>query len=499
MLFNSWSFAIFLPIVFALYWLIPSKYRWVVLCVASYYFYMKWNPVYVVLILFVTVVSYGAGVLLKRTGDIKKRKWLVAGAAVLSLAVLFVFKYYNFFVDSFMTLMHGLGLNFNMTTLRVLLPVGISFYTFQTLSYVVDVYRGDVEPERNFGIYATFVAFFPQLVAGPIERASNLLPQIAAPHTFSYSDAAYGLKLMAWGFFKKIIVADTLAHCVDTVYSGLYSHSGFTLVLASIFFSIQIYGDFSGYSDIAVGVAKLFGINLMDNFRSPYFATSVKSFWGKWHISLSGWFKDYLYIPLGGNRCGRFRRKLNLFITFLVSGIWHGANWTFVIWGGIHGVARVIEDDVKARQKKRRDKRIAAGKSVKPLREDKGYPVYLGQWMAVIGIFIFTTLAWIFFRAETIRDALYVLIRIPHGITSPVSYIVSGIHGCSLSLDDCFNVLMMVVVLFVFDYFNMRGDVIKKIGELKPVFRWSIYVAFLLFMLYLLPVTAGGAFIYFQF
>lgn len=499
MLFNSWTFAIFLPIVFALYWLTPSRFRWIVLLVSSYYFYMSWSRVYVVLILFVTLLSYAMGLLIKRTDQIIRRKLYVALTAVLSLGVLFVFKYYNFFVDSFVSLMDHVGLHFHMGTLEVLLPVGISFYTFQSLSYVIDVYRGRVEPERNVGVYATFVAFFPQLVAGPIERASNLLPQIAAPHVFDYSQATYGLKLMAWGFFKKIVVADTLAKFVDSVYGDLPSKSGFTLVLVTVFFAIQIYGDFSGYSDIAVGCAKLFGINLMDNFRSPYMATSIKDFWARWHISLSGWFKDYVYIPLGGNRCGKLRRSLNLFITFLVSGIWHGANWTYVGWGAVHGVARVVEDSVNNGRKKRREKRIQAGKRVRPLKENKGYPYGFGGWMAVLGTFIFVALALVIFRAETMVDALHVFAFMFVGIQNPVNYLVSGVHGAGLSLDNCFSVLYMVLAVFAFDYVNMRTDVIRKLGTLKPVLRWSIYAAFLLFMLYLLPVHAGGEFIYFQF
>lgn len=499
MLFNSWSFAVFLPIVFALYWLTPSKYRWIVLLISSYYFYMSWNPTYVVLILFVTVVSYFAGIMVKQSDSVKKRKWIVAVAVVSSLAVLFVFKYYNFFMDSFVALMRAVGLNFHMGTLRVLLPVGISFYTFQTISYVVDVYRGKVDPERNFFIYATFVAFFPQLVAGPIERASNLMPQIAAPRVFDYKQASYGIKLMAWGFFKKIVVADTLAGYVDQVYANPFVSSGFTLILATFFFAIQVYGDFSGYSDIAVGCGKLFGINLTENFHAPYFATSIKDYWVRWHISLSNWFKEYVYIPLGGNRCGKFRHRLNLFITFLASGLWHGADWNYVIFGAVHGIMQIFGDMFRQGRKKRRERRIAQGKPVPPLPVKKDYPHDLRSWLSVLGTFIILLLVFIIFRSQNMLHAFLIYISLFRGISSPLSYIVTGVHGCGLSLDACFSILMMVVTVFVFDYFNMRGDVIKKISSLKPIWRWTIYVAFMIFMLYLLPVTAGNEFIYFQF
>ena len=499
MLFNSWSFALFLPIVFALYWLIPTKFRWIVLLVASYYFYMSWNPVYVVLILFVTVLSYTMSLLIKNSDSVKKRKWFVAITAIASLGVLFVFKYYNFFMDSFVLLMKSVGLHFHVGTLRVLLPVGISFYTFQTISYVVDVYRSKVEPERNFGIYATFVAFFPQLVAGPIERASNLLPQIASHHVFDYHQATYGLKLMAWGFFKKIVVADTLAGIVDSIYENPDTSSGFTFVLVTVFFAIQIYGDFSGYSDIAVGCGKLFGINLMDNFHSPYLATSLKDFWAKWHISLSGWFKDYVYIPLGGNRCGKLRRSFNLIVTFLASGIWHGANWTYLAWGAVHGVARAGENICNDLRKSIHSRRLAQGKQVRPLPEDKGYPHTFSGWISALVTFIFAAMAFVIFRAENIRQASMIFSNYFMGITSPVSYLVNGVHGCGMSIDECVSVLIMVVAVFVFDYFNLRTNVIRKISSLKPVLRWTIYVAFLIFALYLLPVQAGGEFIYFQF
>lgn len=332
MLFNSLSFAVFLPIVFGLYWGIPQKYRWIVLFVSSCYFYMSWNVKYIVLIMFTTCVSYISALLIKKYES--KKKLLMCVTLIACLGTLFFFKYFNFIIESFSEVFCFFAIPLHPITLKFMLPVGISFYTFQTLSYVIDVYRGELEAEPHFGKYATFITFFPQLVAGPIERAKNLLPQICGEHKFDYVQATYGLKLMAWGFFKKLVIADNLAVSVDLIYNDIYAYSGFALIVATVFFAFQIYCDFSGYSDIAIGVAKLFGINLMSNFQSPYFSSTIKEFWSRWHISLSTWFRDYVYIPLGGNRKGRCRKYINLIITFMVSGIWHGANWTFVLWGG---------------------------------------------------------------------------------------------------------------------------------------------------------------------
>lgn len=334
MLFNSFSFAIFLPIVFVVYWTVPHRVRWILLLIASYYFYMSWNVKYVILILFTTVVSYTASRLIEKNYSYIWNKIFLYAAIVSCIGVLFFFKYFNFFSESINRLFAHFAIHLHLIILKYLLPVGISFYTFQTLSYVIDVYKGKVKPEHNFGIYATFISFFPQLVAGPIERTENLLPQIKARHNFDSEQALFGAKLMLWGYFKKLVIADTLAQYVDLVFANLEAYHGFDLVIAIFFFTLQIYCDFSGYSDIAIGTADLFGIKLMTNFKSPYFSSSIKEFWNRWHISLSSWFKDYIYIPLGGNRCSKARCAMNVIITFLASGLWHGANWTFIIWGG---------------------------------------------------------------------------------------------------------------------------------------------------------------------
>ena len=357
MIFNSFQYMIFLPVVFLLHWLIPSRHRWILLLIASYYFYMSWNAKYVVLILFTTLVSYLAAILIEATDSARKKKIILFGTLITCLGVLGVFKYFNFFAETLSNLFQAFSIPLHPVTLKLLLPVGISFYTFQTLSYVIDVYRGTIRAEHHFGIYATFVSFFPQLVAGPIERSGNLLHQIRDDREFDYFTAREGLRLMAWGYFKKIALADTLAVYADIIYNNVQANHGLALIIATLFFSIQIYCDFSGYSDIAIGSAKLFNIRLMENFRSPYLSCSVREFWSKWHISLSTWFRDYVYIPLGGNRVSKGRHKINLMITFLVSGLWHGANWTFVLWGGLHGFAQVLETTFSPRKEKSAKKR----------------------------------------------------------------------------------------------------------------------------------------------
>lgn len=483
MLFNSLSFAIFLPIVFILYWAVPNKYRWILLFISSYYFYMSWNVKYVLLILFTTFISYACAIGLEEAEEKKKKKILIVSTMIASLGCLFFFKYFNFVSESIADLLHLFTLQVHPITLNLLLPVGISFYTFQTLGYVIDVYRGDVKAERHFGKYATFIAFFPQLVAGPIERTKNLLPQITEEHKFDYQKAVSGLRLMAWGFFKKIVIADTLAVSVDTVYDSLRLFQGFPLLAASLLFSVQIYCDFSGYSDIAIGTAKLFGIDLMQNFNSPYFATSVRDFWARWHISLTSWFRDYLYIPLGGNRVSKARNAFNVMVTFLGSGLWHGANWTYVLWGGIHGVGQVLQNLLF--KKKKKDAK----------EERRG----LRWWIFVMLTFFFASFAWIFFRAETISDAFYVITHMFQGIGNPAQY-VSRIDAY-LGMDKLtiLGMMISIALLAVYDYVSLKKDVLVWIGERKMPVRWCIYVVFIIFLIFNIPVTSGQEFIYFQF
>lgn len=334
MLFNSIEFALFLPCIFILYWKMSHNKRWFLLLVVSYIFYMSWNIECVILIFINTVISFFCAIQLKKANSKKVKLAFLWLAVVFCIGTLFVFKYFNFIYNIFCAALNQIQLSTQPLVLNLILPVGISFYTFQTLSYVIDVYREKVEPEKHLGIYATFISFFPQLVAGPIERTENLLPQIEKEKTFNYEETVYGLKLMAWGYFKKIVIADNLAVFVDRIYNNVMEFRGLSLLIATLFFAFQIYCDFSGYSDIAVGIGKLFGVNLVTNFKSPYLSLSIHEFWKRWHITLSSWFLDYVYIPLGGNRKGRLRHAINLMITFLLSGLWHGASGTYILWGG---------------------------------------------------------------------------------------------------------------------------------------------------------------------
>lgn len=483
MLFNSNAFYVFFPIVFAVYWIFPQRLRWIVLFISSYYFYMSWEVKYVTLILLTTVVSYGAALLMERTEDKRKKKLCMVAALVISFGVLFFYKYFNFLSNSVTAVLQKIAIPVQPFTLDLLLPVGISFYTFQTLSYVIDVYRGDVKACHHFGKYATFISFFPQLVAGPIERTRNLLPQIEKEHTFHYDKAIHGAKMIAWGFFKKIAIADTVAGYVDMIYNQVEQYTGLPLVAATVLFAFQIYCDFSGYSDIAIGVAELLDIDLMTNFKSPYFAASIKEFWARWHISLSTWFKDYLYIPLGGNRKGERRTRLNLLITFLVSGLWHGANWTYVIWGAIHGIGQVME-------------RIW----------NKAFPAKKERsWLRVAFTFLFVCFAWIFFRANTVSDAGYVVRNLFTGISHPIAYITEGFHAFRMAslaqttgMKDLLICVCCILVLLFNDFIELKTNIWVWICRYQKPVRYALYFILLFVVLYSRRL-GEYEFVYFQF
>jgi D-alanyl-lipoteichoic acid acyltransferase DltB (MBOAT superfamily) len=446
------------------------------LLVASYYFYMSWNPKYVVLILFTTVISYGAARLLENETSQTRKKSILSGAVVLCLGVLFFFKYFNFISESVADLLGLFTIQLHPITLNLLLPVGISFYTFQTLSYVIDVYKGEIPAEHHFGIYATYISFFPQLVAGPIERAENLLPQMNSEKQFDYDQAMYGARQMLWGFFKKIAVADAVAVYVDLTYENLSQCTAFDICIAIFFFTIQIYCDFSGYSDIAIGTAKLLGINLMENFASPYFVQSVQEFWSRWHISLSTWFRDYVYIPLGGNRCSKLKNYFNLMVTFLVSGLWHGANWTFVVWGGIHGLAQVIEKAFKLRKN----------------NSNKLYKV-----MSWIIVFAFCNLAWVFFRADSIADAAYVISHVFAGLGNISLYLHTS---TGLNKQKFLYIVILIMVVALYDYISLKKNVIEALGRQRAVVRIVIeYLVLFCIIKALIDSTGTNQFVYFQF
>lgn len=341
MLFNSFNFLIFFFVVTLIYFLLPHKYRWIHLLAASCVFYCFFIPIYILILLVTILIDYFAGIYIEKAEGTRRKLWLLI-SILSTCSVLFIFKYYNFFSDNFLLIARLLDLRLPIPALKIILPLGLSFHTFQSLSYVIEVYRGKQKAEKHFGIYSLYVMFYPQLVAGPIERPQNLLHQFYEKHEFNYNDAVAGLKKIAWGMFKKVVIADRLASYIDAVYPNYDKHYGSSLLLATIFFAFQIYCDFSGYSDIAIGCARVMGFKLMTNFNRPYFSTSVAEFWKRWHISLSTWFRDYVYIPLGGNRVSKLRNFFNLFVTFCISGLWHGAQWTYVLWGGLNGIYLVV-------------------------------------------------------------------------------------------------------------------------------------------------------------
>jgi len=481
MLFNSLHFLFFLPVVLALYFATPARWKWALLLLASYYFYAAWRVEYLLLIMASTGVDYAAGIQMGRQETRKARRpWLFLSLLV-NLGLLFTFKYLNFFSETFQATFDQFNVFYGIPTFDVLLPVGISFYTFQTLSYTIEVYRGKQKPERHLGIFALYVSFFPQLVAGPIERSTRLLPQFFQEHGFNLERARSGLRLMLWGFFKKLVVADRLAVYVNEVYADPTAHSSATLLVATYFFAVQIYCDFSGYSDIAIGTARIMGYDLMENFRRPYFSRSIREFWGRWHISLSTWFRDYVYIPLGGNRVSKRRWYANLFIVFVVSGLWHGAAWTFVFWGALHGgylVLALVSSDLRDRLWARL----------------KGLPAAdaLRNALAVVTTFHLVLFAWVFFRAETLREAITVIRGVvrwepaTEALSAP-----SGLWNFRLSL-------VAIAVLLVVDLVQSRWGGEKCLLRMPLPVRWAIYYA-ALFAILMFGEFGGEDFIYFQF
>lgn len=476
MSFNSIHFIIFLPVVFFIHWIIKKEYRWVILLAASYYFYMSWNAKYIVLILFTTLVTYFGGMFIEKTRNEKYRKLLLFITIISCVGTLILFKYLNLIYESIDDIFSLIGIQLHPMTIKLILPVGISFYTFQTLSYVIDVYKGKIEAEHHLGYYATFISFFPQLVAGPIERSSNLLPQIKDNRTFDYEQGRDGMLLMAWGFYKKVVIADTLAIYADKIFNRVYSYKGFSLIVATFFFTIQIYCDFSGYSDIAIGTAKLFGINLMENFRSPYFSASIKEFWSRWHISLSTWLRDYIYIPLGGNRVTKIRYRINLIITFLVSGLWHGANKTFVLWGGVHGLGYVAETIYPWKNKNR----IIKG-------------------VQIIIVFIFVSAAWVLFRTQNFMEAFHVYTHMFSGIENPVRYLYKGYRDIYMPVSLIKRTCIMLVLLIIHDILSMKYNIRSELKKIPTVPRWALYLGFVWMLVAFMPIGADQDFIYFQF
>ena len=483
MLFNSLDFAIFLPIVFSLYWLLNKaglRIQNLFILLASYFFYGWWDWRFLSLILFSTTIDYFVGLSLAAQANKKKRKYLLYLSVFINLGFLGFFKYFNFFLDNFISAFSLFGLQFNASTLQIILPVGISFYTFQTLSYTIDIYRNQIKPSRDFIAFAAFVAFFPQLVAGPIERAKNLLPQFLTKRTFDESKARDGLRQILWGLFKKVVIADSCAEFADFFFKYNDAYPGSALLLGAIFFAFQIYGDFSGYSDIAIGTARLFGFNLMQNFAFPYFSRDIAEFWRRWHISLSTWFRDYLYIPLGGSRGSKWNQIRNVFLIFLVSGFWHGANWTFIAWGALN--ALYFLPLLLFNRNRKNLEVVAKGK-------------FLPNWrdlMAIGMTFFLTTLAWVFFRAKNIAHAFEYL----SGIFSTSLFTFPDYPGRSKSA----LTLLLILILCLVEWLGREHQhALENLRRYQPRFvRWLIYCA-IIFMIGMFMQTTETPFIYFQF
>jgi D-alanyl-lipoteichoic acid acyltransferase DltB (MBOAT superfamily) len=485
MLFNSIEFLIFCPLVVTLYFACPYRYRWALLLAASYYFYAAWKLEYIVLLLATTLISYLTALLLVKPQHQTKRTGLLVLGLGANLGILFAFKYLNFFSDSLRTAFNQFNLVYDLPVFQLLLPVGISFYTFQALGYLIDVYRGKVEPERHLGRFALFVSFFPQLLAGPIERATNMLPQFYENFDFDEARISSGLRLILWGMFQKVVIADRLGLYVNTVYNNPSDWTGWPVLLATFFFAFQIYCDFAGYSDMAIGVARILGFNLMENFRRPYFAQSPVEFWQRWHISLSSWFRDYLYIPLGGNRVSVPRWYLNLMIVFLVSGLWHGAAWTFVIWGGLHGLYMV--GDVATKNLR--------GQLAHRLGLDRR-PTVRAVLAGVI-TFSLVCLAWVFFKANSVTEA-FLLLR---NLVPLTNFADLGAPWAAAARNPAQEMALSLGLILLLEIVHMvqarewRAPTLLQ----RPVWvRWAAYLGLALAIMNL-GITGDVPFIYFQF
>jgi len=482
MLFNSINFAFFLPIAFALYWLVQGRKLYFQNCIIlslSYFFYGFWDWRFLMLIILSTIVDYLLGIQIEKRKNKRLRKWLLGCSVLVNLGLLATFKYFNFFIDNLVESFLFLGIELNINYLSIILPVGISFYTFQTMSYTIDVYRKKISPTKDFIAFSAFVAFFPQLVAGPIERASNLLPQFLKKRKFEYTKAVDGLRQVLWGFFKKIVIADNAAEVANTIFNNSNDLSGSTIFIGALFFAFQIYCDFSGYSDIAIGLSRLFGFDLKQNFNFPYFSRDIAEFWRKWHISLSTWFRDYVYIPLGGSRVSKFKKIRNIFIIFTLSGLWHGANWTYIAWGVINALYFL---PLLLLKKNRLNTDVVAG--------EKKWPS-LKEFANMLTTFFITVIAWVFFRSDDIHHAINNILSIFSLSIFSVPNFLGMKHAIFTALG---------IVIFVLIEWNGRNE---KYAILKTGSNWPTYQRYCFYYLIVLSIVWFGGtkqeFIYFQF
>lgn len=487
MVFSSPHFPFFFAIVTALYFTLPHRFRWAWLLAASCYFYMAFIPIYILILAFTIAVDYLVGLRLESMCG-RRRKWVLLISLGANVGVLAAFKYYYFLKENMEAAAAFLDWNYSLPALSIILPLGLSFHTFQSMSYIIEVYRGNQLAERHLGVFALYVMYYPQLVAGPIERPQNLLHQLHEPHTFDYVRVGEGLKLMLWGMFKKVAIADQLAGTVDMVYGIPSGYTGLALIVATVLFGIQIYCDFSGYSDIAIGASKTMGIDLMQNFRQPYFSRSISEFWRRWHISLSTWFRDYLYIPLGGSHTSRGRHQMNLLMVFLVSGLWHGASWVFVIWGILHGLYLVVS--LRTAEVRTRLAHVTKLDRLPVLRSA----------VAMASTFILVSFAWIFFRAETLPQATYIISHLFDGLPRDLVNLNSPaaaeafLSGLKISK----YTLLAILVLLVGDVLQERESLWQWISKRPTVVRWGLYYG-LGFWILLRFSAQAKQFIYFQF
>ncbi len=481
MLFNSIEYLFFFIIVVTLYYTLPHKFRWFLLLISSCFFYMFFVPIYILILGLTIVIDYFAGIYIENAKEGVKKTYLLI-SIIANVSVLAVFKYYNFFVDNINSFLPTNSIPY----LSILLPIGLSFHTFQAMSYTIEVYRGNQKAERHFGIYALYVMFFPQLVAGPIERPQNILHQFYEKHQFNYDNVTNGLKLITWGLFKKVVVGDHLAIMVDKVYSNPTHYQGLPLIIATVFFAFQIYCDFSGYSDMALGSAEVIGFRLMKNFDRPYFSKSISEFWRRWHISLSTWFRDYLYIPLGGNRVGYTRQLFNLFIVFVVSGLWHGASWNFIIWGGLHGLFLVLA--------RLRSSYLPSFKL--PITN------LFTRLIHILIVFVIVDFCWIFFRARTFSDAHYIITHLFTNIKlvdlHQADFIRNNIllgESKQIFIITFLSMLMMETV----HYFQRNRSVKIYLSGKSSLLRFVVYIFIISWILLFGAFDKPAQFIYFQF
>jgi alginate O-acetyltransferase complex protein AlgI len=483
MLFNSFEYLIFFPVVCILFFAIPHRVRWFLLLIASCIFYMYFIPKYIFILFFTIIIDYIAGLVIEGSHG-KKRKAFLILSLVANIGVLCIFKYYNFFVLNIEHIS-----NVNIPLLKFLLPIGLSFHTFQAMSYTIEVYRGNYKAEKHFGIYALYVMFFPQLVAGPIERPQNMLYQFHEKEFFNYDNAVSGFRLIFWGMIKKVVIADRLAQFAGPVFDHPHDYPGITIAMASVFFSFQIFCDFSGYTDIAIGSARVMGFKLMANFNKPYHSRSVSEFWKRWHISLSTWFRDYLYIPLGGNRASLPRVYFNIFFVFLISGLWHGANWTFIVWGALHGFYLLFGQATSHQRNK-----INVKLGIKKIH-------WLNNTINVFTVFILVTFAWIFFRASNLHSAFELIAGMKH-IPAELSQVMKSQSLSSLKMPmgnkDILLCLGLIFFLEIVHITQVKYDIMRLLDNRPAALRWTLYYAGIL-LIFFLGVFGSHSFIYFQF